>query len=72
MFTCSSLYTFSERCNILVTTFCPTIGKKLTITFHQSSTKIALDLSGHDIYLKKATSTKINTFRKLEKLSSGK
>ena len=67
-----TLLSVSERCNILVTKFCLTIGKKLTITFHQSSTKITLDLSGHDIYLKKATSAEINTFRKLEKLSSGK
>ena len=40
--------------------------------FHQSSTKIALNLSGHNIYLKKMTSAKINTPRKPKTLWSGK
>ena len=40
--------------------------------FHQNSTKIALNLSGHNIYLKKITSAKINTLRKPKTLSSGK
>ena len=72
MFSCSSLYIFSERCNILVTKFCLTIGPKLMIMFHQNSTKIALNLSGHNLYLNKRTSAKINTLRKPKKLSSGK
>ena len=40
--------------------------------FHQSCKKIALNLSGHNIYLKKSTSSKTNALRKPKKLSSGK
>ena len=40
--------------------------------FHQSSTKIALSLSGHNVYVKKTSSAKINSLRKPEKLSSKK
>lgn len=58
MFTCSSLYIFIKRYNILVTKFCLTIDTKLIIIFHQSSKKIGL---------KKTTSVKINTLRKPKK-----
>lgn len=34
--------------------------------FHQSSTKIALSLSGHNVYVKKTSSAKINSLRKPE------
>ena len=40
--------------------------------FNQSSTKIALNFSRHNIYLKKTTSTKIDTLGKPKKLSSAK
>ena len=53
-------------------TFCLTIGTKAIITFHQSSTKIVVNLSGHNIYLKKTIFTKINTFSKPKELLSGK
>ena len=71
MLTCSSLYIFSERHNILVTKFSLTIGTKLIIMFHQSSTKIALNLSGQNIYLNKTTSMKINTLGKPKNYHQG-
>ena len=71
MLTCSSLYIFSERHNILVTKFSLTIGTKLIIMFHQSSTKIALNLSGQNIYLNKRTSMKINTLGKPKNYHQG-
>ena len=72
MFTCNSLYIFSEGYNILGTKFCLTAGTKFIVMFHQSSTKIALNLSQHNIYLRKTTSTKKNTLRKPKELSSAK
>ena len=40
--------------------------------FHQSSRKIALNLSGHNIYLKRTTSAKTNTLRKPRETKSAR